>query len=51
VLVYAPMSAETEKAVELFVPREDADRFLEEVRGDDAELAELLRLKAVELDA
>jgi hypothetical protein len=45
VLVYAVVSAETEKAVELFVRREDAERFLEEVRGDDPKLAELLRLE------
>ena len=31
VLVYAVVSAETEKAVELFVRREDAERFLDEV--------------------
>jgi hypothetical protein len=36
VLVYAVVSAETEKAVDTFVRREDAERFLEEVRGDDA---------------
>ena len=50
VLVYAVVSAETEKAVDMFVRREDAERFLEEVRGDDPELAELLRLEAIELD-
>ena len=49
-LVYAVVSAETEHAVELFVRREDAERFLEEVRDDDSELAELLRLEPVELD-
>ena len=51
VLVYAVVSAETEKAVELFVRRADAETFLEEVRADDAELAELLRLEPVELAA
>ncbi len=50
-LVYAVVSAETEKAVDLFVRRADAERFLEEVRGDDAELAETLTLEPVELDA
>ena len=50
-LAYAVVSAETEKAVELFIRREDAERFLEEVRTDDAELAETLRLKPVDLDA
>ena len=43
-LVFAVVSAETEKAVELFVRREDAERFLAEVRADDAELSEALRL-------
>jgi hypothetical protein len=51
VLVHAVVSTETEKAVETFVRREDAEPFLEEVRGDDPELAELLRLEPVELYA
>ena len=50
-LVFAVVSAETEKAVDTFVRREDAERFREEVRRDDPPLAELLRLEAVELDA
>ena len=50
-LVYAVVSAEMEKAVELFVRREDAERFLDEVHDDDPELAELLRLEPAELDA
>jgi hypothetical protein len=50
-IVFAVVSAETEKAVDTFVRREDAERFLEEVRGDDPVLAELLRLEPVELDA
>ena len=50
-LVYAVVSAETEKAVELFVRREDAEAFVDEVQADDAELAELRRLEPVELDA
>ncbi len=49
-LVYAVVSAETEKAVETFVRREDAERFLEDVRGDDLELAMKLRVEPVELD-
>ena len=48
---FAVVSTETEKAVELFVRREDAETFLEEVRADDEDLAELLRLEPVELDA
>jgi hypothetical protein len=34
VLVYAVVSAETEKAVELFVRREDAEDFVADVRAD-----------------
>ena len=45
------MSTATGKRVESFVRREDAERFLEEVPGDDpSELVETLRLEAVELD-
>ncbi len=50
-VVYAVVSTEGEKAVETFVRREDAERFLEDVRRDDAELAEWLRVEPVELDA
>jgi hypothetical protein len=46
VCVFAVVSVETGKVVESFVRREDAERFLEEVRGDDLELAELLRLES-----
>jgi hypothetical protein len=35
VLVYAVVSAETEKAIDLFVRREQAERFLEDVRADE----------------
>ena len=38
-------------AVETFVRREDAERFIEEVRSDDAELAGCLRIEERELDA
>ncbi|HEX2112413.1 MAG TPA: Tic22 family protein [Gaiellaceae bacterium] len=48
-LVYAVVSEETEKAVGLFVRREQAERFLEVVRADQPELAERLRLEPVEL--
>ena len=50
-VVYGVISPETKHAVELFVRREDAGHFIEESRGDDAELAETLRLEPVELDA
>ncbi len=50
-IVFDVVSDETEQAVEVFVRREDAERFLEDVRADEAELAERLRLELVELDA
>ena len=37
-------------AVEVFVRREDAERFIEEVRGDDPEAAGKLRIDERELD-
>jgi hypothetical protein len=47
VRIYAVVSDETpERAVELFVRRGDAERFLEDVRGDDPELAELTSPRA-----
>ena len=39
-----------DEAIELYVRRENAERFLEDVRGDDEELAASLRLELVELD-
>ena len=38
-------------AVDTFVRREDAERFIEEVRGDDPELASYLRIEERELEA
>ena len=38
-------------AVDVFLWREDAQRFIEEVDGDDPELAELLRIEERELEA
>ncbi|MDP8903847.1 MAG: hypothetical protein M3N29_00785 [Chloroflexota bacterium] len=38
-LVLAVVSAETEKAVELFVRREDAEAMIEDVRRDEPETA------------
>lgn len=37
--------------VEAFVRREEAERFIEEVRGDDPELASYLRIEERELEA
>ena len=38
-------------AVETFIRREDAERIVEEVRGDDPELASNLRIEERELEA
>jgi hypothetical protein len=51
VLVYAVMVDDDPRAVELFVRREDAEAFVDDVRADAEELAETLRLEGVELDA
>ena len=40
-----------EDPVETFIRREDAERFVEEVRGDDPELASYLRIEERELEA
>lgn len=37
-------------ALEVFVRREDAERFIAEVRGDDPEVAEKLRIEERELE-
>lgn len=51
-LVYAVVSAVApEEAVDVFIRREDAEPFVDEVHEDDEELGELLRLEPVELDA
>jgi hypothetical protein len=36
--------------IDVFVRREDAERFIEEVRGDDPELAKPLRIEERDLD-
>jgi hypothetical protein len=38
-------------AIETFIRREDAQRFIEEVRGDDPEVAEKLSIEERELAA
>jgi hypothetical protein len=51
VIVYAIIDVRTSPdsplggAVETFIRREDAERFIEEVRGDDPELASHLRIE------
>jgi hypothetical protein len=37
-------------AIETFIRREDAERFVEEVRGDDPEVAAKLRIEERELE-
>jgi hypothetical protein len=38
-------------SIDVFVRREDAERFIEEIRGDDPELAKPLRIEERELEA
>jgi hypothetical protein len=38
-------------AIDVFLRREDAQRFIEEIDGDDPELAAPLRIEARELEA
>ena len=38
-------------ALEMLIRRENAERFIEEVRGDDLKLASCLRIEERELDA
>ena len=38
-------------AIDVFLQREDAERFIEEIRGDEPELAEPLRIEERELEA
>jgi hypothetical protein len=57
VIVYAIIDVRTARdhplgdAVETFIRREDAERFIEEVRGDDPGLASYLRIEERELGA
>ena len=38
-------------AIETFIHREEAERFVEEIRGDDPELASYLRIEEREVEA
>ena len=55
-LVYAVVSEKLSptsplgEAIDVFVQREDAERFIEEVRGDDPDLASYLRIDERELE-
>jgi hypothetical protein len=48
-LVFAVVSAQTAEALELFVCSDDAERFVGEVRDDDPELDDSLRVERIEL--
>ena len=45
------IGANSAEDAETFIRREDAERFVEEVRGDDPELASYLRIEERELEA
>ena len=49
VLFYGVVSAQTEKVVEFFLEREAGEAMIGEVRGDEPELSEDLRVEAIEL--
>ena len=49
-LVYSVVSKLTEKAVELFSEREQAEAFIVEVERDEPETAALLRIEPIEPD-
>jgi hypothetical protein len=50
VLVFAVVGAAApDHAVDVFIRGEDAARFFEEVREDDAEVADALRVETIEL--
>jgi hypothetical protein len=49
--VYAVVDTTTGEREESLVRREEAETFIEEVREDEPELAEALRIEPAELDA
>jgi hypothetical protein len=57
VIVYAVIDDTLSKrsplgdAIDVFLRREDAERFIAEIRGDDPELAEPLRVEERKLEA
>lgn len=48
-LFYGVVSAQTERVVEFFLEREAAEAMIDEVRGDDPDLAEPARVEAIDL--
>jgi hypothetical protein len=51
VRVWGVVDEQLGEAIEVFVRREDAERFLEEVEHDEPETAAKLRVEAIELEA
>jgi hypothetical protein len=49
VLAYAVVRAETEKAVELFLRREDTERMFAEALADEPSWLDVLRIETLEL--
>jgi hypothetical protein len=49
VLFYGVVSAQSEKVVEFFLEREEAEAMIDEVREDEPMLADELRVEAIEL--
>jgi hypothetical protein len=47
-LVYGVVSAETERVVEFFADRQQAEAFIADVDGNEPELAAELRIEAVD---
>jgi hypothetical protein len=50
VLFYGVVSAQTEKAIELFLERDQAEAFIAEVAEDEPELAALLSVRVLEFE-
>jgi hypothetical protein len=48
VLFYGVVSGQTEKVVEFFLEQEAAEAMIDEVRGDDPDLAEALRVEVID---
>ncbi len=46
-----PSKSSLGDSIELFIRREDAERFIEEVRSDDPDLASYLRIEEREMEA
>jgi hypothetical protein len=46
-----PFECDSLREIGTFIRREDAERFIEEVRGDDRELASYLGIEERELEA